>query len=772
MLGPFGADAMRSWARSLVRDNAYAWNVVDTIVSNVVGAGITAQSTYETPDGEDVEDVNEIRDATFAEWSEVCDINGELTLSEIQALCQREITEAGEVLVRLIKTSGKEYRGISRPVPLALELIEADRLSLNHDTFIVRASRLSGNRIIRGVELDDKGKAIAYWIYPEHPNSPYTVKNQIPERVPAAEILHLYRKDRVGQSRGISWFAPIMSPMRDLGTYIDNELQASAISSCFTVFIKSNSPTGSLLAPEGEDATDKNGNSLDYIEPGIISRLATDESVEFANPSRPNSGSEPWINLMLRGIAAGTGTNYEAVAKDFSKTSYSSSRTSKLEDRPRVKRWQNFIVWHLCQPIWDEFCNAAARQGLDGFPTSTELLESRRNLAPVEWQLPEQEWVDPAGEQTAAHDSITAYMSTYQDELGSRGRSWRATFYQAAKEKKLRMQLGLLKPEEQTAQMMAAQTGAEGPADAAQAEQQDQAGSGEWMGLSRLQWNRNRKALTDVLNGLADGSMSSALAKAQLSMIGLTQPNIDAIVADASDGTVDNPVPIDQKNDGNTDTITRRVERDCGTGAGGFKPGNTCPKGGGGKDSSKTRTKAKPLSAKAEAAKKSAKLTDKSVQQAADKAEHSFAKRAGGAAFKNSEPVDVVVAGKSGVIEHGIEHKYMHDNANSKITMNKYAQVRKLDWEKKNKATFHTVVETKSGDMFYRRGVGSFRVGGMHKITGGHSELKKLLSTPDKQLPTAAQRTDHGLKKGSWKKQANSRGYVNTKTGEVANPKK
>jgi hypothetical protein len=107
------------------------------------------------------------------------------------------------------------------------------------------------------------------------------------------------------------------------------------------------------------------------------------------------------------------------------------------------------------------------------------------------------------------------------------------------------MKLGLLTQEEVTAQMMAAQTGAEGPADEAQAEQAEQAGSGEWMGLSRQQWNRNRKALTDVLNGLSDGSMSQALATAQLSMIGLSQKNIDAIVADASDGQVDNPVPTE-----------------------------------------------------------------------------------------------------------------------------------------------------------------------------------------------------------------------------------
>jgi lambda family phage portal protein len=543
LLGPFGADSMRAWARAVVRDNAYAWNVVDTIVSNVIGDGITAQSTYETPEGDDVEDVNDTRDKVWAEWCEVADINGELTFAEIQALCQREIVEAGEVLVRIIRTKDKTNKGITRPVPFALELIEADRLATDRDTYMARNSSNNENRVIRGVELDETGRKIAFWIYKEHPNSVYSQLGRMPERVLASEVLHLYRKDRVGQSRGVSWFAPVMSWLRDLGVYVDNELQASAVASCFGVAIKTDTPIGNLMAPNGEDTVDDNGNSLEYLEPAMVVRLKPGESVESINPGRPNSASDPWIRLMLRGIAAGTGTNYEAVAKDFSQTSYSSSRTSKLEDRARMKRWQNFMLWHLCQPVWDEFCNAAARVGVAGFPTSAELLEDRRKFAPVEWQLPEQEWVDPTSEQNAASDSIAKFMSTYQDELGSRGRSWRATFYQAAKEKLLRMRLGLLTQEEVTAQMMAAQTGAAGPADEAQAEQADQGGSGEWMGLSRLQWQRNRKALTDVLNGLSDGTMTPALAKAQLSMIGLSEKNIDAIIADASDGTVDTAFP-------------------------------------------------------------------------------------------------------------------------------------------------------------------------------------------------------------------------------------
>lgn len=529
--GPFGADALRSWARSLVRDNAYAWGVVDTIVSSVIGNGITPQSTFETPAGEDVENVNELRDASFAEWCEVCDINGQLTFAEIQALCQREIVEAGEVLVRFVRTPGATYRGITRPIPLALEVIEADRLAVDVDRYRTKTS--GENRIIRGVEVDDTGKPVAYHIYKAHPSE--VGIQRTPEIVPANQIRHLFRQDRVGQTRGVTWFAPVMSWLRDLALYVDNEIQASAVASCFGVVIKSNGTIPSLAGPSDEDTTDANGNSLQYLEPGIVTHLGVNEDISCINPSRPNAASEPWINLMLRGIAVGTGLSYEIVSRDYSKTSYSSSRSSQLEDRRRFRMWQRYMVNNLCQPVWDEFCTVAAISGLEGFPSTTELLDSRRKVTPVEWQTPEWEWVDPSNEQNAARDAIQNYMSTYSDELGSRGRSWRATFYQAAKEKKLRLQLGLATPEEiASVQSSSPQQ----PQDASQSQS-----SGEWMGLSRLQWNRNRKALQDVLDGVADGSMSPEMGKAQLAMLGLTPQNADAVIADVSDGTVSNPLP-------------------------------------------------------------------------------------------------------------------------------------------------------------------------------------------------------------------------------------
>jgi len=628
LIGPFGADKVRAWSRDLVRNNSYAWGVVDTIVSSVVGCGIKAQSTYETPEGEDLEAINDQRDKVWSEWVEVCDVNGQYTLDEMQAAIQREIVEAGEVLVRIVRTPELSYRGIHRPVPLALELIEADRLAGDKDSYITPLYPESENRIVRGVELDDLGRPVAYWIYKDHPLQPHTF-TRTPERIPARDILHLFRRDRIGQTRGVSWFSPVLSSIRDLGTYIDNELIASAVASCYTIAIKTETPLGSLIDPDGGENTDSAGNRVRYTEPGMVMELQPGEDVVGLNPGRPNSGAEPWIQLILRSIAVGTGLSYEVVARDYSQTTYSSSRTSQLEDRRRFRCWQQHMIRHFLQPCWDAFCDAASIQGVRGFPTSAELLADRRRFAPVEWQTPEWEWVDPTSEQSAAKDAIASFMSDYQTELGSRGRSWRAVFYQRAKEDRLRQRLGLLSPEEKQQEISAAQTigiaeqtqstepqAVEQPTEAIDVsatalngaqvtsmvevinqigagaipkesgkaiiaaafptmsqslinsivdpivpgsvqvegapvvrdmEQEQSTGTGEMSGLSTLQFNRNRKAITKTLDDLAAGSISEAAARVFLSSIGMSPDNVEALIADAKDGTVD--TPLEESND-------------------------------------------------------------------------------------------------------------------------------------------------------------------------------------------------------------------------------
>jgi lambda family phage portal protein len=546
LLGPYGADDLRAWSRQLVRDNAYAWGVVDTIVSSVVGCGIGVESLYEPESGFDASALNEARDKTWREWSEYCDITGQYSFDELQMIVQREIVEAGECLVHMV-TVPRDHNGIYRPVPFALELIEADRLAADKDTYAI--ARTGNIRIVRGVELDDVGRPVGYWIYPDHPNSPYTPHQWAPIRIDARNILHLFRRDRIGQSRGVSWFAPVVSWLRDMGVYLDNELQASAIASCFVAAIKTETPLSMNNVPDGLDAVDADGNPYDYIQPGQILNLRPGESLESANPGRPNSSAEPWIALMLRGIAVGTGLSYEIVARDFSQTNYSSNRASQLEDRRRFRRWQKYLINNLCRPVWDRFCDAAALAGRSEFPTMVELLDDRRKYAGVEFQTPTWEWVDPTAEQSAAENSIRAFQSTYQAELAGKGANWRAVFKQRAKEERLLKSLGLTSPTAEVAataesELMTAEASMVAASDGDMPESPLQP-TGEMSETSTQQFNRNRKAIGKILQELADGEISKKAARVFLSAVGMTEQNIDVLIED----TVNDESTEDEKSE-------------------------------------------------------------------------------------------------------------------------------------------------------------------------------------------------------------------------------
>ena len=99
------------------------------------------------------------------------------------------------------------------------------------------------------------------------------------------------------------------------------------------------------------------------------------------------------------------------------------------------------------------------------------------------------------------------------------------------------------------------------------------------------------------------------------------------------------------------------------------------------------------------------------------------------------------------------------------------------------KAPIHTVVfddrKVKDADgqgehddakrvILYRRGTGSFRLGGMHTCKN-MAELKKLIAMDEKELPEGAKRTDGRWAKGNWVpyQDTGGKGYKNKKTGEI-----
>jgi lambda family phage portal protein len=214
--------ALRDRARDLVRNNAYAARAIDVKGSNTIGVGITA----------------EVKNRKLAKrwetFAQTCDADGKLDLYGLQSLVERCRMESGEVLIRRVPS-----QMVTGGVAMKLRVLEPDYIDNARDG----VSAETGNQIRGGIEYDAFGTPLAYYLHRQHPGDSWATaayrRDTTSVRVDADEIIHVFRKQRAGQTRGVTDFAPVMLRMRDLDDYDDAEVMRKKIEACLAAFVTS-----------------------------------------------------------------------------------------------------------------------------------------------------------------------------------------------------------------------------------------------------------------------------------------------------------------------------------------------------------------------------------------------------------------------------------------------------------------------------------------------------------------------------------------------------
>jgi capsid protein len=77
---------------------------------------------------------------------------------------------------------------------------------------------LTDDASLRVLELDRLGKRVAYWAYRAHPGESFIFDQGSGERIriPASEMLHIFRPLRPGQARGKPWLTSIILRLHEL----------------------------------------------------------------------------------------------------------------------------------------------------------------------------------------------------------------------------------------------------------------------------------------------------------------------------------------------------------------------------------------------------------------------------------------------------------------------------------------------------------------------------------------------------------------------------
>ena len=192
---------------------------------------------------------------------------------------------------------------------------------------------------------------------------------------------------------------------------------AAVINGFFTVFIKSDSPEDvdedfKGLSQEGETINDM----PDYkLGPGMINLLGAGESIEIADPKRPNVNFDGFVSSMCKYIGAALEIPYELLIKSFT-ASYSASRAALLEAWKAFKMRRTWFASDFCQPIYEVWLSEAIARGRINAPGYFENPLIRKAYAGAEWNGPAPGQLDPVKEVTASAKRIEIGVSTRERE--------------------------------------------------------------------------------------------------------------------------------------------------------------------------------------------------------------------------------------------------------------------------------------------------------------------------------------------------------------------
>jgi len=407
---------LRNRSRNLAQNNDYVARYLSLLSTNVIGPGIKLQVQSVDSNGQLDTSANQAIEKMWNDWQKDCDVSRQLSFVDIQQLLLKTIARDGEVLVRKVK-------GFSNKFSFALQIIEPDMLDHKFN-----ASLKNGNVVRMGVEQGSYGEPIAYHILSSHPSENMNA-NRI--RVPADEIIHLFKQDRAGQVRGVSWLSPVMERLNMLGKYEEAELVAARVGA---------SKMGFITTPDGGGYTGDDAmlpGSL-KADPGTFEQLAAGEDFKEWNPTHPNSGFSQFSTSILRGVASGLNVSYHSLSSDLSSTSYSSARVGLIEERDYYRTVQNWFIERFMTDIYKEWLSIALTLEMSNLPLRKIGKFEQHAFKARGWQF-----INPEKEIAANIKAVGAGLKSAQEVAIESGREITEIYQQLAEEKKLREKLGI-----------------------------------------------------------------------------------------------------------------------------------------------------------------------------------------------------------------------------------------------------------------------------------------------------------------------------------------
>lgn len=392
-----GAVAIRTLARNLEQNHDIARGALRVLVNNVIGPnGIGIEPQPRKKDGSiNTEYAKALRDA-WRDWCLTPEVTQRHHWAKVQRMMAKTWFRDGEAFTQSF-TGAVPYLDHGTRVPFSLEMFEADMIPMDYTD--------ASKGIRQGIQRNTWGKPTGYWVWKNFPidlNMTLTRQNDL-KFIPAANMLQLASVDRIGQMRGVSEFASVITRLEDIKDYEESERIAAKVAAALTAYVKKGSPD--LYNSSDSTQVDANGNQMSRelsLAPGtIIDNLAIGEEIGLIDSNRPNPNLITFRQGQLRAVAAGLGGSYSSIARDYNGT-YSAQRQELVEQWIHYAVLTDEFVGQFVQPVWKQFVLAAHMSGQARMPADLEPF-SEDDCLFVGQSMP---WIDPLKEANAWHQLV------------------------------------------------------------------------------------------------------------------------------------------------------------------------------------------------------------------------------------------------------------------------------------------------------------------------------------------------------------------------------
>lgn len=422
---------LRERSRDLAMNAPIAAAAVNSVRSNCIGSGLVPRpmvdSEYLGLDRKAGEKIKIQIKNEFALWAEssLCDVADQNNFYELQQIAFLDWLKNGEAFVLLEYDEELPYM----PYQLRMRLVEADRVCTknSYGEYEGLDKKLeNGNTVMNGIEIDRKGKVVAYHISSYHPGETESGRmewNRVERRGKKTgnlNVLHIFNAERSEQYRGVPFLAPVIETVKQLSRYTEAEIMAAVVNAMLAIFVTTE--TGDDIEKfggiDGESSDDNKDREQIRLGSGTVTFLKKGEDVKPVESTHPNGSFDAFLTAMATLIGAALEIAPEILLKKFGKN-FSASKGALNESWRAFMMRRKWFINDFCQAVYEIwFAEAVSKGRIDapGFFMSPMI---RKAYTRTSWNGPAQGWLNPVQEVTASVKRIESGLSTHADECAT-----------------------------------------------------------------------------------------------------------------------------------------------------------------------------------------------------------------------------------------------------------------------------------------------------------------------------------------------------------------